>query len=327
MNILHLKRYRKSASRRVKSWLRMGRHLQDPVRTSSSAFQIDLALVHSLLEGQHPDLAHLQICHLGTGWHNTMFRLGDQLLLRLPRRTTAGPLIENEQIWLPQLADRLPINVPTAVRVGEPTQRYPWRWSILPWLTGTTAEQVNLRTSQVQHFTSFLKALHVPAPANAPQNPVRGVPLKQRSAVFEKRFLRVEEQTNLITRQIKNIWHRAIEAPMDGEPRWLHGDLHPLNVVVNDGAISGIIDWGHITSGDIATDLASIWMLFAQQNHRQQVIESYGNLSDATLQRAQGWAILFGVGLVESGLVANSSHASIGAATLQRVAEDSLALR
>jgi aminoglycoside phosphotransferase (APT) family kinase protein len=129
-------------------------------------------------------------------------------------------------------------------------------------------------------------------------------------------------KTNLITEKIENIWDLAVNAPIDVSAAWLHGDLHPRNILVENGAISGIIDWGDITSGDIATDLAAIWMLFADRNTRQQAIAAYANISEATLQRAKGWAILFGVVLLDPGLVDNPSHALMGDRTLRRVAED-----
>ena len=111
--------------------------------------------------------------------------------------------------------------------------------------------------------------------------------------------------------------------PVDVPDKWLHGDLHPRNILVNRGAISGIIDWGDLTSGDIATDLASIWMLFSEQKARQQAIAEYGTISDATLNRAKGWAIFFGVVLLDTGLIDNPRHTAIGKRVLDQISEDS----
>jgi aminoglycoside phosphotransferase (APT) family kinase protein len=113
----------------------------------------------------------------------------------------------------------------------------------------------------------------------------------------------------------------AVHAPLDVPPTWLHGDLHPRNVLVENGVITGIIDWGDITSGDCATDLASIWLLFAEPHTRQAALAAYADLSEATLQRAKGWAVLFGVMLLESGLIDNRRNALIGARTLRRLTE------
>ncbi len=284
--------------------------------------EIDTALVYSLLKAQHPDLAHLPIHPVDAGWDNAMFRLGDQLSVRLPRRKAAATLIENEQTWLPLLADQLPIPVPTPYRLGKPAQGYPWRWSVLPWLAGVAADQEEPHAYQAKPFASFLQALHRPAPFNAPLNSVRGVPLSQRAASVEERMQRLETKTNLLSQKIKNTWNMALGAPIDVPARWLHGDLHPRNVLVENGAVAGIIDWGDLTSGDIATDLASIWMLFSDQNARQQAIAEYAHVSDATLQRAKGWAILFGVVLLDTGLIDNPRNAVMGAKILGRISED-----
>jgi aminoglycoside phosphotransferase (APT) family kinase protein len=131
---------------------------------------------------------------------------------------------------------------------------------------------------------------------------------------------RLARTTSLITPQITYIWQVALYAPLDVSSTWLHGDLHPRNVLVEHGVITGIIDWGDITSGDCATDLASIWMLFAEPQARYDALAAYGPLSEATLQRAKGWAVLFGVKLLETGLHDNPRNAVIGAQILRRVA-------
>ncbi|MBO3460727.1 aminoglycoside phosphotransferase family protein [Aetokthonos hydrillicola Thurmond2011] len=288
--------------------------------TPISEVEINISLVRSLLEEQCPDLAHLPISMVDAGWDNAIFRLGDRLCIRLPRRQVGAVLIEHEQTWLPRIASHLTLAVPTPCRIGKPGQRYPWKWSILPWLAGVSADQQEPDEEQAKSFALFLRSLHIPAPPDAPKNPVRGVPLYQRATTIEERMQRLEVKTNLITREIKNIWNQALQTPIDVFPTWLHGDLHPRNILVENGSITGIIDWGDITSGDIATDLASIWMLFPSRTAREQVIAEYGNISQATLQRALGWAIVFGVLLLDTGLVDNPRHALMGKKIFPRLA-------
>jgi hypothetical protein len=146
--------------------------------TPVSELEIDTTLVYHLLADQHPDLMHLPIHFVAAGWDNAMFRLGDRFSVRLPRRKVAATLIENEQTWLPLLADRLSLPVPTPYRIGKPALDYPWRWSVLPWLPGRSADRDEPHANQARPFASFLRSLHMPAPFNAPQNAVRGVPLK-----------------------------------------------------------------------------------------------------------------------------------------------------
>lgn len=290
--------------------------------TPPAEFEIDAALVAGLLADQHADLARLPLRAIDAGWDNAMFRLGDRLAVRLPRRAVAAALIAHEQSWLANLADRLALPIPVPYRVGAPARGYPWRWSVVPWLSGTPADQHEPHASQAGSFAAFLRSLHVPAPAGAPANAMRGVPLSQRAAGIEERMRRLERGTGLITPRIWRVWDEALSAPLDVPSTWLHGDLHPRNVLVRGGAISGIIDWGDITSGDRATDLAAIWMLFDDPRARDQALAAYG-CSEATLLRARGWAALFGVILLDSGLVDNPRNAAIGERTLRRVAERS----
>jgi aminoglycoside phosphotransferase (APT) family kinase protein len=170
---------------------------------------------------------------------------------------------------------------------------------VVPSLKGMAADQYEPHAAQARPFAAFLRSLHVPAPADAPANPFRGVSLSQRAPVVEARMQRLSGTTSLIAPQIRQIWQVAVHAPLDLPPTWLHGDLHPRNVLVEHGVIRGIIDWGDITAGDSATDLAAICMLFADLHARHAAVAAYADLSDATLDCARGWAILFGVMLLE----------------------------
>lgn len=289
--------------------------------TPSAEVEIDALLVSQLLAEQHSDLQHLEIQFVDAGWDNAMFRLGDRLAVRLPRRAIAATLLEKEQYWLPQLAKQLPIAVPVPHRIGLPNSRYPWHWSVTPWLPGQTADEIRLNVDHAQQFALFLKALHVVAPENAPKNPFRGVPLLQRVTMLNERIQRVEAQTRLITPTLRSLWQQAVDAPIDLEATWIHGDLHPRNILVNTGGMTGVIDWGDLAAGDSATDLAAFWYLFPEQQLRRLAIETYGAVSEATLARAKGWAILFGIVLLDSGLVDHSHHAAIGQRIIQCVAQ------
>ena len=287
--------------------------------TPPAEVAIDRALVAGLLAEQHPDLAHLPLQPVDAGWDNAMFRLGDHLAVRLPRRAAAASLILHEQTWLPRLAGRLTLPVPAPCRFGTPALGYPWRWSVVPWLNGVPADLSEPASSQARPLAAFLRSLHGPAPADAPANPLRGVPLSQRSEMVAVRLQRLAGRTSLITSQLMQVWEAALHAPLDLPPTWLHGDLHPRNVLVERDAIAAVIDWGDLTAGDSATDLASIWMLFGDPRARQDALEAYGRISEATLQRAKGWAVLFGVFLLDTGLTDHPRHAEIGARTLRRV--------
>ena len=140
-------------------------------------------LVRALLSEQHPDLAELPLVELAAGWDNLIYRLGDALTVRLPRRAVSAALVEHEQRWLPELAVGLPLPVPVPLRVGVPGCGYPWRWTIGPWLPGRPAELDPPEDLELAAtgLGGFLAALHRPAPVDAPHNPYRGVPLAERS--------------------------------------------------------------------------------------------------------------------------------------------------
>jgi aminoglycoside phosphotransferase (APT) family kinase protein len=278
-------------------------------------------MARTLLQEQHPDLADLPIRLVETGWDNVMLRLGEELVLRMPRRMLGAELIIHEQRWLPVLAPHLPVPVPVPIRVGVPGGGYPWGWSVLRWMPGTAADRAPLREDQGAALGAFLRALHRPAPPDAPPHLSRGVALDQRQPVIEERIERLERLTDRITPAVRQIWEQALAAPIDVAPTWLHGDLHSRNVLVENGALSAVIDWGDITQGDRATDLAAIWNLLPQAASRAAAMEAYGQASEATWQRARGWAVVFGVLLLDSGLVNDSRLAVAGETTLRRLTE------
>ena len=294
----------------------------NPSGTPPAEINIDPELVHRLLTEQHPDLADLPIVFAQHGWDNATFRLGEDLAIRLPRRQAAAHLIAQEQHWLPKLSGHLPLPIPVPHRIGTPAKSYPWQWSILPWFPGIPADKVAPSPDEAPLFAAFLKALHQPAPPEAPINPFRGIPLAQRATDLEDRLNRVDASTGLITPAIRQQWHKSIEIPIDVDRTWIHGDLHSRNILVHEEKITAVIDWGDISSGDRATDLASIWMLFPDQEARRTVISSLPHISEATWQRTRGWAILFATLLLDTGMVNEPRHADIGRRALQNLTAD-----
>lgn len=288
--------------------------------TPAADVRIDAGLVRSLLEAQHPDLAGLPLGPTVEGWDNVMVRLGDDLAIRMPRRAEAVALAEKEHRWLPAVARRLPLPVPAPVRTGRPASGYPWPWSVVHWLRGGPADLSSVGADQAPVLAAFLRALHVGAPPDAPSNPHRGVPLIERADDVEGRLDAVAG-TGLVTRAVRDAWEAALAASRAAASCWIHGDLHPLNVLVRDGSLVGVIDWGDLAGGDPATDVAAVWMLFDDSNTRAACLEAYG--SDPALRaRAAGWAVFFGATLLATGLVDHPRHRAAGAATLRRLDED-----
>ena len=152
-------------------------------RMPAAEVQVSADLVRRLLADQHPDLARLPVEFLANGWDNELYRVGDALVARLPRRALGAQIIKNEQRWLPGLAPRLPLPVPYPERTGIPAHGYPYPWSVVPYLPGVPAAQASSfdPAAAAAAVGGFLGALHVPAPPDAPANPFRGGPLATRA--------------------------------------------------------------------------------------------------------------------------------------------------
>lgn len=280
---------------------------------------IDHGIVSGLVAEQHPDLADLPLVRLDAGWDNDLWRLGTDLVVRLPRRALSVPLVETEQRWLPELAPRLPLPVPAPVRVGGPSEAYPWPWSIVRWLPGLPGDRTPVTNGPdaARRLASFLAALHQEAPPGAPRNGWRGVPLADRAETFAARMGSLAEHIDAAP--LREIWDAALAAPVHpGPPVWVHGDMHPANVLVADGTLAAVIDFGDLSAGDPANDVAAAWMLLPAGDH-PEFWAGYP-LSDAGLAaRSAGWALLLGLMLLEIGLDDRPTYERVARRTLQRL--------
>jgi aminoglycoside phosphotransferase (APT) family kinase protein len=282
---------------------------------------VDTELVRGLLADQHPELAALPLRKIASGWDNVIYRLGDAHCVRLPRRQLGADLVVHEQTWLPRLAASLPLPVPTPLRTGEPGRGYPWRWSICPWFPGEPAAAAPPRDplAAANKLGAFVTALHRPAPENAPTNRWRSCTLQARNALHEERVARLGGAIDAPA--VAALWARCLALPeWSGSPVWLHGDLHPANLLVHEGALSAVIDFGDITSGDPATDLAVGWMLF-DADARQHFRAAVENVDDATWGRARGWALQLALALLAGSADEPLLH-RVGQTTLHAVLAD-----
>jgi aminoglycoside phosphotransferase (APT) family kinase protein len=293
-----------------------------PAGTPAAEIEVSVGLARALLARQHPDLAALPITLAAEGWDNAVFRLGDALALRLPRRAIGAELIRHEQRWLPMLQDSLPLAIPAPVRVGVAQDDYPWPWSVTPWFEGETADLAPPDEDQGEVLGGFFRALHQPAPDDAPRNPWRGVPLAARLSAFEARAAGLAGKGVQLDPVVQAIWQDALGAPDDAAPTWIQGDPHPRNVLVADGRITAIIDWGDLGQGDRASDLAAVWMVLPSADARRAAMAACGAVSEATWRRARGWAVLYGVMLLDAGLADDTRMAAIARSTFARLIED-----
>lgn len=254
---------------------------------------VDAELAHALLAEQHPDLADLPVHSRVHGWDNITWRLGDDLAMRLPVRELSAHLVAGEHRWLPVVGPRVPVPTPVPVRTGAPSPLYPWLWSVVPWLPGTVvaATPVAERTAWAAGLADALAALHVPAPADAPRNPYRGVPLAERAEVVGERLAATPDLPHRDA--LLAAWHDGLTAPAWREPAvWVHGDPHPGNLLSDGGHLSAVLDFGDLGHGDPASDLATAWLTFDAAGREAFVARSVElrGWDDATWRRARAWA-------------------------------------
>ncbi|HEV3268408.1 MAG TPA: aminoglycoside phosphotransferase family protein [Acidimicrobiales bacterium] len=277
---------------------------------------IDAALVESLLASQFPHLSELDCRHVAEGFDNSLWRLGDDLVVRVPRRAAAVELTLNELRWLPNVAAHVTLRTPLPLLEGVPDQGYPWHWSITSWIEGVPGDQIDLDDNgdAAEALATFLREIHVDAPTDAPRNPVRGVTLSARTDIFKERLAQVK---SLIEGEpLLDLWDECVAAPTwSSSPRWLHGDFHPANTVYRDGKLVGVVDFGDLCAGDPATDLAG-GLMSLPFHALDDFFGSYRFVDSATLQRTIGWALLFGVFMVTLGVDSRPSYLPVGQRTL-----------
>jgi len=278
---------------------------------------IDRGLVRSLLRAQAPGLTGRALEHIASGWDNEQWALGEDLIVRLPRRAVAAPLIVNEQAALPGIAARLAhtgVRVPTPIITGVPQADYPWPWSIVPYFSGTESLAVprGERTAWAGALGTALVALHSPAPPEAPVNPWRGHPLAHRDLRTAPAIAASPTEFRAV---LADAWAAGLAAtPHAGPAVWIHGDLHPGNLVVDDGRLVAIIDFGDVTSGDPAYDFGIAWSAFDADGRNR--FRAAIDVDEATWIRARAWAAAFAAILLTQ---------SDDAPRYRRLAEDTVA--
>jgi aminoglycoside phosphotransferase (APT) family kinase protein len=258
--------------------------------------EVNEELIRELLRGQHPDLADRPLKLGARGWDNQLWRLGDDLAVRLPWATeSADELLPKEHAWLPAIAPRLPLQVPVPQRLGHPSERFPRPWIVTTWLPGEPADRapVTRGPEAADTLAAFLTALHQVAPEEAPAGRNRGGPLRDSAKNFPY-FLEETTDRGLIPDPdaIRAVWDDSLAAPdWTGPALWLHGDLHPANLLTRDGNFCGVIDFGDMCAGDPAYDLAACWLLLPD-GLTERFYDAYAPAVDAaTLRRARGWAL------------------------------------
>lgn len=287
--------------------------------------ETDAPLVRRLLAAQFPQWADLPIQRVpSAGTDNALYRIGDELVARLPRIHWAVEGIEKEERWLPRLAPHLPLPIPTPLAHGRPGEGYPWHWSVYRWLDGADAtlappDDLGQAARDLAHF---LKTLWQIDPAGGPHSQ-RGMPLAARDAETRAAIaeLKTMPELGLDLDATAAAWDAALAAQAWSAPHvWIHGDLAPLNVVVQDGQLSAVIDWGCVGLGDPACDVMVAWKMFPAE--AREVFRAELGVEDATWARGAGWALSTGLIAIPYYRHTNPGLASVGRRGIEEVLAD-----
>lgn len=283
---------------------------------------IDRHIVRELLRSQFPAWSSLDIVPVASGGtDNAIFRLGSELVVRLPKVDWATGQPERDQRWLPLLAPRLPIAIPEPLALGKPGSGYPWHWAVHRWIDGEAGTFASLAASAriAEELGGFVVALgRVDAsggPSSGPANHYRGAPLIQREPVVRAALGKLEAEPNIDA--AADAWADALQAaPSPGPPTWLHGDLNLGNLIIADGRLAAVIDFGLMGVGDPACDLMAAWTCLDASGRLR--FRAAVKASDADWRRGRGWAI--GTALVALAAY-RMSNAVVAAAARRTIAE------
>ena len=283
---------------------------------------IDYDLVQTLLTSQFPEWAELPLQKVDSaGTDNAIYRLGSDLAVRLPRIDWAVDQIASDFRWLPWLQTQLPLQIPRPIAQGQPTADYPWPWGVYAWLAGENAinarpKHPDLALSQFLHALQRIDSKIGPAPASATS---RGVPLIQRDSATLAAI--GEAQALLDAERVLAVWEHALQLePWRHAPVWIHGDLHAGNMLVVDGKINAVIDFGALAVGDPACDLLPAWNMFDRQTrlHFRQAMD----IDTATWLRGRGWALSVAVIALPYYHQSNPVLAQMARYSIQQVLDD-----
>lgn len=255
---------------------------------------IDVALAQRLIDDQFPQWSHLPIAPVELSGHdNRTFHLGGDMLIRLPSAQRYVEHVAIEQQWLPVLAPQLPLPIPVPVANGEPSADYPWPFSINRWLPGKNAtldriDDLDQFATDLAHFLKKLQRIDTSdAPPPGPHNFFRGGDLSVYDA--ETRACIDELHDIIDAPALTALWESAQNATCHSSPMWVHGDVAVGNLLVNNGRLCAVIDFGQLAAGDPACDLTMAWTFFT--GNSRETFRSAVNIDESTWLRARAWAL------------------------------------
>jgi aminoglycoside phosphotransferase (APT) family kinase protein len=285
----------------------------------------DAALVRRLLAAQFPQWADLPISPVSSaGTDNALYRIGDELVARLPRVAGATGQADKEAQWLPQLAPHLPLAIPAPLAKGERGEGYPYPWAICQWLDGENAtfDRIADPRQAAVDLAHFIAALQRIDATGVPGNlGSRGVPLATRDDYTRAAIASAHDLGLIDTDAVIAAWDAALQAPAwDHPPVWLHGDLQSGNLLASQGRLSAVIDFGCLNVGDPAADVMTAWQYLpaeVREDFRAALV-----VDDATWARGRGWALSTSAVALPYYHITNPTLADISRTTINAVLAD-----
>ena len=255
---------------------------------------INVSLVKKLIQEQFPEWAHLEVKPVKLSGHdNRTFHLGDEMSVRLPSDAAYAPQVEKENKWLPILSKELSLPISAPIVKGSPSEEYPWPWSINKWIEGETVTKENVR--DLNEFAADLGSFLIELQSiDASNGPIAGEHNFYRGGLIsvydEEARVAIENNKDVFDETLlKHLWDLALRSTWDHKPVWVHGDVAPGNLLVKDGKLCAVIDFGILGVGDPACDAAMAWTFFDKNS--RNVFKEVLRMDEETWNRARGWAL------------------------------------
>jgi len=256
--------------------------------------ETDVSLLRRLLAAQFPRWAALPIRPVPSwGTDNALYRVGDDMVARLPRRERTVGTLEKERRWLPKLAPHLPLAVPVPLADGLPAEGYPFAWYVYRWLNGENAtvrrvDDPSRLAADLARFVAALQRIDPTGPPPGEHNFYRGEPLAMRDAATRDAIVSLRGAIDSDT--VTAAWESALRSPeWEQPPVWIHGDLDSRNLLVDEGRLTAVIDWGGLGVGDPACDVMVAWKVLSADT--RDIFRTVLSVDEATWARARGWAL------------------------------------
>jgi len=260
------------------------------------SLKINVSLVKKLIKEQFPQWSDFAINPVElSGFDNRTFHLGTKMSIRLPSAQSYAAQVQKEQRWLPLLSPHVSCTIPQPIAMGNPSENYPWNWSIYSWIEGKSANTLSDHDMNLQKIAMdlahFINELHTidttNGPLPGPHNYYRGGPL----AIYDVETRNaINQLPDLIdTNAAISLWNKALDAQWNKKPVWVHGDFSAGNILIKNNQLNAVIDFGCMGIGDPACDLTIAWTLLTSDSRK--TFKSHVNIDSDTWARARGWAL------------------------------------